>query len=190
MGTGRVRRAAVAAALAVLLAGAAAAGCGAGGDDRPRTIPSLDPSWTIPRPSPTGTEGMTDKEQIRAVYLDYNAHFQEAETMGRKERRRFLSQWLVNPALTDHVEGIGQQVRKGQRGHGHGIAHVIGIVVHGRTARLDDCLDESHIVIKDASGKVVKRGHKDVWLTSRATRTSRGWRLARFYTPEKSCHAS
>lgn len=133
---------------------------------------------------------MSDKEQVRTIYLAYATHYQEGERMPLSERRKFLAQWMSEPALSEYVNGMERQVASGERSHGRDRPHVMSIVVAGAKATVDDCLDETKVSITNRTGKVVRQGKKNIWTVTDLKRTSTGWRVTEVDTRDKRCSAA
>lgn len=191
----RTSTAVLAAGLAVLVA-LVLGGCS--NDDpkyKPGTLPPLSPSGsasgsasTTPTASPTGTQGLSDKEQVKAVYLGFIRHYQQAEDQPPARRRSFLAQWMTDPGLTSMTKAIDKQVEEHKHSSGHFAVNIISIKVSGSTATVDDCLDQRHFDMKDTrTGKVVGEGSDFVWTLVRMKHTEVGWRVSKPTYRNKSC---
>lgn len=154
----------------------------------PTTVPPLPTVSNSPHSSdPSDTTGMSDKGQIRAIYLAYATRYQEGERMPLTKRREFLAQWMSEPALTDYVNGMEEQTASGQRSHGRDRPHIMSIEIKGVEATVNDCLDETKVSITNKAGKVVRRGKKNIWTVTVLKHTSPGWRVTQVDTRDKPC---
>lgn len=154
----------------------------------PTTVSPLATASGLPSsPDSTGTTGMSDRGQIRAVYLAYATRYQDGERMPLTRRRKFLAQWMSEPALSDYVNGMERQAASGERSHGRDQPHIMSIVVKGPKGTVDDCLDETNVSIVNKAGKVIRRGKKNIWTVTNLKRTPAGWRVTQVDTRDKSC---
>ncbi|HEX6444988.1 MAG TPA: hypothetical protein VF053_07880 [Streptosporangiales bacterium] len=142
-----------------------------------------------PTPTPTGTQGMSDKAQVKALYLDFIVHYPKAQDMSKTERRTYLSQWLVDPGLTRYEKGIQKQIDKHERFEGAIEPHVFSVEVSENRATVEDCAGQSHTQLRNTNtGKVVVHGpDRRAWIIARMKRTDSGWRIYYTDSPIKSC---
>lgn len=154
----------------------------------PATLTPLPSTSTAPRATTvTSTTGSSDREQIRAVYAEFERKSLAASRLPKSHRRRYLERWLIEPALTQWVSGMEQLGKTGQYDTGAGKPHIFAIIIHGNRAELDDCTDEGSIRTVDRTGRVVRRGQRHVWNVTRLRRTSVGWRIYQQGYKDESC---
>ena len=174
--------------LAALLAIGLAACTHDGPGSRYGSVTPLPPhsASPTPTPAPTGTQGMSDKAQVKALYLDLMHHYAAAQAQPTAKRRRYLKQWLTEPVLSQFTRDIASRDKNHQRFEGVVKPHVFSLSVKGNRASVEDCNDQSHTVIRDLrTGKVVLKGKtKPLWITARLKQTDQGWRI--YYTNAKS----
>lgn len=164
-------------------------------EEEPRELKSLSPSErantasSSSTPTATPTEGMSDREQIRTVYVDFLTHYTDAQDVPRgKKRRQFLAQWLVEPALSGLTKDINKQQDKGERSSGHLEPNIMTIVVDGKKTEVNDCIDQRQFLVKNKKGKVVRGGDPDYfWGVTFFRQTDRGWRIHYVASEDKKC---
>lgn len=172
--------------MASVLLAVSTASCSDDAGRKPATLPPVTPSSISP--TPATTEGLSDKEQVRAVYVAYVAGYPKGERMSPRERREYLAQWLIEPVLTRYVDGMERQAKEGQVSEGKRVVRIFSIKVAGKTAHVDDCADESGVSLKDAkTGDIVKKGKPNVWAVATLKKTSAGWRISNTDANEESC---
>lgn len=188
--SGSIRRTTAGIVAALLLASSVACTH----DDPDRKYGSVSPLPTQPAtptasPTPSGTQGMSDREQVRALYLDFNARNMRVQDYPRSRWRSYLSQWAIDPALKQFVDGTRAQVDKHQRFEGAFEPHIFSVKVVGRKATVNDCTDQSHTLLRDKrTGKVTVRGPKKrAWIVARLKKTSVGWRIYYTNVRDQSC---
>lgn len=163
--------------------------CAKDGRYSPTTLsPVPSASKSSPTPTTPDTAGLSDREQVRTIYLDFAVNFPRAERMEPSKRRRFLSQWMAEPLLSEFLKGMDKQIRAGNHAHGRRYPDIFSIRIAGRDARVDDCVDESKVYIRsDKNGKVVRRGKPNLWQVADLSKTSHGWRIVGIDAKEKPC---
>lgn len=130
---------------------------------------------------------MSDREQIRAIYSEFQRKSLAASRLSKSRRRQYLGRWLIEPALTEWVSGMEQLRKTGEYDTGAGKPHIFAIIIGGSKAELDDCTDETSIRTIDRSGKVVSRGKRHTWNVTRFRRTTAGWRIYQQGYKDESC---
>lgn len=195
----RVRRVRTATAVAGLVVLTALPGCGSDPDEEPAVLPPITttpatpaPVGTAPSPSPTptptGTAGMSDRAQVRFVYLRVAAAYRKARQMPATERRPYLAQWMVDPALGIFVDAMAQEERRHERITANRVPHVFNVTVDDGTAHVDDCSDDSKSLRKDTdTGEVVGGGSEHLWYMADLKETGDGWRVYRTATRNEPC---
>jgi hypothetical protein len=161
---------------------------------RPGTLPPLSPSASpsgspSPTPSASATQGLSDREQVRAVYLDFITHYPAVQTQPRDRRQQFLSTWMVDPALSAMKRSIDRQVSNHERVDGLAIPHIMSIRVTRSNAVVNDCADQSrvHTVDTRTGRSIDKSASPTTWLVTWLKRTNAGWRVDRLGYRDKSC---
>lgn len=160
---------------------------------RPGTLPPLSPSKTMftpitRAPTPRGTDAMSDKEQVKAIYVGFVKHYPAAQDVPKEGRRKYLSQWMTEPGLSAMVKGVNEEVAQHQRNFGAFVPHIMSISVRGTRATVNDCMDQSRFNVKDTrTGKVVSSGPDRVWTIVYMKRTSDGWRVSHPTWKRQSC---
>lgn len=189
----RTSRAQISAGLALLCA-AILIGCTHGDPKyRPGTLPPLSPSETpsdsvTPTQTPSGTQGISDKDQVNAVYLGFLKNYPEAQDVPKARRRLYLSRWMTEPGLSSMVKGINDEVAQHQRNVGGFVPHIMSIRVSGTTATVNDCMDQSKFDVKDTrTGKIVSSGPDHVWTVVYMKKTPDGWRVSHPTWKHRSC---
>lgn len=163
---------------------ALAGGCGSN-DEEPAVLP---PATASPSPSPTTTKGLYDKQQVKYVYKKVVAAYGKAERMPAGKRREFLSQWMVDPALSQFVDGMAREDRKHHRTFGKSMPHIFNVTIDGKQAHVDDCSDDSALTLKNTkTGKVIQQGQPHIWLVAELQLSDGGWRVARTNVKDKLC---
>lgn len=174
----------------------AAASLGACGEDpQPPSLPPLTetptPSSASPsgRPSGTSTQGLSDKQQVEILYLDFLANYRKAQDRPKKARRAYLSRWMIDPALTQITGSINGQEQAHQRSAGKYESNIISIRLKGSDATVDDCVDQSGFVIKDTkTGEVVSDDSSDYfWAVATMKKTKKGWRIDQTGSEKEAC---
>lgn len=195
---GNPRRAVV--AVAGLLCGTLlVTACGA--DDEPRSLPTLPASSSSATPSaaaaqpsnlaepstePTPTAKARTAEE---VYLGWVVHFLASQDRSKLARRKYLGRWLVDPALTEHVEAIQQQLDQHIRMTGRRTPHVFAVDTDGGTVTVQDCADIREQVLEDTrTGRAIGGEQPDfLWTTATLVHTEHGWRISELTASEKPC---
>lgn len=160
---------------------------------RPGTLPPLSPSSaasvsTTRKPAPTGTQGLSDRDQIKSIYVQFVRHYQQAEDQPAAQRRAFLSRWMTDPGLSSMTEAIDRQVAEHKHSSGKFSPHIMSIRVTGSTATVNDCLDQRHFHMKDTrTGKVVGDGSDFLWTVVTLSHTAVGWRVSNPSYRNKTC---
>lgn len=175
----------------------AVAGCGPGEREKPATLPPVTPgdsssgetSIQSPSPSATTTHGLSDEEQVRAIYVAFLARYREGQDMQKVERKRHLSQWMTDPALSSTVEGIEEQRKAHKRSYGEFTPHIMSTKLSGDTATVNDCVDQSDFVLKNTrTGKIEGGESPDrFWSVATLEKTPSGWRVSFTKVKDESC---
>lgn len=184
---GRHKQTAAIVAIAVLLA--ATTGCGEDSGYHPTTVSPV-PSGAGDSSSPSGTDGMSDEDQIRTLYNEFAVENWTAEKLPASQRRSYLERWMIDPALSRYLDGMAQLRKRGRIDKGKPVPHVKRIKINGKTAILVDCSDQSGIETVTSSGKVVDRGERYTALTVTMRRTASGWRVSDTDIGDKRCAES
>lgn len=172
---GSLRQTAAVASIGALVAASSAC------SNDPRSVPATVsplPSTSSPSSTPSGTAGMADEGQIRTLYEDFTVRNWHAESLPARQRRKYLAQWMIDPALSRYTTGMNRLRKQGEIDRGTPIPHVLRIKVDGKTAQLSDCSDQSHIRTVTRKGKVVDRGHQNTLLVVSLKLTPKGWRVS------------
>lgn len=183
----------VLAACAVLLT--ATSGCGPGEDEQPATLPPVTPSTTAPTspsPVPTRTEGLSDKAQVRTVYTEFLIHHLDAQDQPKESRRKFLSQWMIDPALRTHLEDFNRQQKDHQRTSGQYKSNIIEIRVKRDDATVEDCIDQRSYKLRDSrTGRTLAVDSEDdfFWGVTTLRRVRDGWRVDQTGYKDETCTA-
>lgn len=188
--SGILRRVAVAAAALTLSLGLTAC-THDDPDSRYGSVSPLPPHSTspTPTPTPTSTRGMSDKAQVKALYLDFTAQNMRVQDLPPSRWRPYLSRWAIDPALAQFVDGTKTQLRKHQRFEGAFRPHIFNMEVADKTATVNDCTDQSHTLLRDVkTGKVAVKGPKTrAWIVAHLKKTSVGWRIYSTNVRNQSC---
>lgn len=159
-----------------------------------RNDPHLSPTTVSPLPSavsasPTtsGTYGLSDADQVRAIYKEFAVENWAAERLPQSKRRSYLARWMIDPALARYVEGMALLRKRGRIDKGRPVSHLMGVRVSRNTAVLNDCSDQSKVTTVTSKGKVVDRGARHTWLVVTMKRTATGWRVSDTNIRDKSC---
>lgn len=173
---------------------AAVLGASAACTEDPRNSPAtLSPLRSTKPASPsatataTSTIGTSDREQIRAIYSEFELKSLAASRLSKSPRRRYLGRWLIEPGLSQWVNGMEQLRKAGQYDTGAGKPHIFAIIIRGDKAELDDCTDESSIRTVDGSGRVISKGQRHKWNVTGLKRTAHGWRIYQQSYKDESC---
>ncbi|MGH3095365.1 MAG: hypothetical protein ACRDMV_05120 [Streptosporangiales bacterium] len=194
-------RTATAVPLLVLTAMGALTGCAFGPDEEPAALPPITatpttpaPVGTLPSPSltptptPTGTAGMSNRKQVKFVYLRVAAAYRKAKQMPAEDRRSYLARWMVDPALGIFVDAMAREDRRQERITASRVPHVFNVTVDGDVAHVDDCSDDSQSLRKDTdTGEVVGGGSEHLWYAADLKETSDGWRVYRTSIRSEPC---
>lgn len=161
---------------------------------RPGTLPPLSPSAptsasTSPTASASGTQGMSDREQIRALYVDFIRHYPAVQRQPGSRRQQFLSTWMVDPALSAMKRSIDRQMAHHERVDGLAIPHIMSIQIAATSATVNDCADQSRVRKVDTrTGRTIDdSGSSTTWLVTWLKKTDVGWRVSRLGYRDKSC---
>lgn len=174
--------------IAAVLTFALVSGLSACADEpKPKELPSLTPSASSPSPSATSTKGLTDEQQVRAIYVGYATGLNHAEDLKPDERRKYLSQWLAEPVLTDRVKGIAGFLKAGYRTSGTPRPHVVKLTVDDGRAHLSACADETSLITKNIKTGERQRGSSGVWREFGFSYTREGWRITSVAVGKKKC---
>lgn len=161
--------------------------CANGEGSEPPSLAPLTPRNSTSTASPTVTSGMSDEQQAQAIYLAYSQRYSKAETLTKSHRRRYLSQWLVNPALGNRVEGIEEFRAKGYHSSGVAQPDIRGIKIDGARGTIRDCSDEGQILVRDRADRIVRRGQEGVWNVVTLQQTEAGWRISEVAVGREAC---
>lgn len=176
---------------AVLTLVAVAAACTK--DPEPTELPPLPstptPGSSSPSPSPTGTEGLTDREQVRVMNVEFLKHYREAQDVPKAERKKFLTQWMTDAAAQEMADNIEAQRKKHLRSKGHFISNVTTVTFRDGQAIIRNCVDQSKFALLDErTGKDVGGDHYDYFLAEYTlTRTDDGWRVSASKDLKRTC---
>lgn len=158
--------------------------------------PRYSPTTLSPAPSrnnssgvssPTSTSAMSDRSQIRSLYNEFAVKSWSAETLPKERRRAYLAKWMIDPALSRFVNGMERLRRRGQRDVGIISPHVFAISIHGNSAQVQDCSDDSGLRTVNSAGKTIDRGKRNTWYVTSLRRTANGWRVYDARRKEQSC---
>jgi hypothetical protein len=190
----RTSSALVSAGLAVLVALVFSACSNDDPKYRPGTLPPLSPSDSTsgapsPAPSASGTQGMSDRQQVRTMYLDFIGHYPAVQKQPEGRRQQFLSTWMVDPALSAMKHSIDRQLANHERVDGLAVPHIMSIRVTGTSAVVNDCADQSRVRTVDTrTGRTIDDSTSPTtWLVTWMKKTAAGWRVSRLGYRDKSC---
>lgn len=198
-GTGREKRRSRAAVVGGLVAVVFLVLSGCSNNDpryHPSTLAPLTQSPTdaasaspVGSPTPTGTQGMQDKDQVNAIYVEFLANYRRAQDLDAPRRRSYLAAWMADPGLSDAVKVFAQQHRNHQRSTGNLVPRILSIHVSGDTASVNACVDQRKFNIVDSrTGKVLTGGGSATyWAVASLRRTAIGWRIVKLTDRRKKC---
>lgn len=176
-------------------------GCAFQPDEEPAVLPPVTatptmpaPVGTLPSPShsspanPSGTAEMSNRKQVRFVYLRVAAAYRKAKQKPAEDRRPYLAQWMVDPALSVFVDAMAREDRRHEHITASRVPHVFNVSVDGDVAHVDDCSDDSKSLRKDTdTGEVVGGGSEHLWYAADLKETSDGWRVYRTSVRDEPC---
>lgn len=170
---------------------AAAAACTK--DPEPTELPPLPstptPASSSPSPSPTGTEGLTDRGQVRVMNVEFLKHYREAQDVPKAERKKFLTQWMTDAAAQEMSESLEEQRKDHLRSKGYFISNVTTVTFRDGRAITRNCVDQSKFTLVDErTGKEVGGDVEDYYLAEyEFTKTGDGWRLSAAEDLRRAC---
>lgn len=159
----------------------------------PGTLPPLSAPETTSTPAmrtstPSSTHQVSDKDEIRAIYVGFVRHYQQAEDEPAARRKAYLSRWMTDPGLSSMSQAIDQQVAQHKHSSGRFSPNIVSIKISGPTAVVSDCLDQRHFHMKDTrTGKVVGGGSDFLWTVVTLKQTEEGWRVSNPSYRSKEC---
>lgn len=177
--------------IAALLAATVVSCTGEEPAEEPATLPPLPAATSAPdSASPTTADNVTEEKAVRAVYVDFLANRQRAESLPPARQRRAAARWLTDPELSKSLKSLAEHREQHLVGRGRIISDIMSITVDGATARLEDCMDRSGSYLVDSrTGRRIagSTGDRDIWAISDFKKTDDGWRISATSSKYKSC---
>lgn len=178
--------------IAALLAATVVSCAGEDPAEEPATLPPLPAATSAPdSASPATADNVTEDEKaVRAVYVDFLANRQRAESLPPARQRRAAARWLTDPELSKSLKSLAEHREQHLVGRGRIISDIMSITVDGATARLEDCMDRSGSYLVDSrTGRRIagSTGDRDIWAISDFKKTDDGWRISATSSKYKSC---
>jgi len=158
-------------------------GCNPASNDKPRTLP---PATSTSKPIPT-TDAL--KVELARVYQGYRDAIPRAEEVTGKERSAVLKQWITEPLLTTVLDNMAAAQAGGRRTYGSVTFKSLDTEVHGRSAKMRICQDESGAGMMELkTGKRLAHGLPNTPYVLTFEQDSTGtWRMSDAASPQGEC---
>lgn len=133
-------------------------------------------------PSVTASPVSAD-DAVRQSYTGYWAALPRAEHADDATlRRQLLTDYAMDPQLTNALQGIDDLHNKGLTSSGYVVVHIQKVQLGGDAATVWDCQDTTKAVIqKSGTGEIVSHGDPKDLIRATLSRGSDGrWRISKF----------